>query len=240
MQCILITGAGGNLGTKLRHHLSGHYRLVLTSLHSHGDPNIQPADLSIWDKSWVALFKGVNTVIHLAANPSQRAAWTELVGPNIDMLLNVYEACVTNQVGRLIFASSNHVLSGYQGSDAPILRSDTPPCPGNPYGTTKLLGERIGKHFSDRHGISSINVRIGWNRKGHNNFPDLDTDDWDKKLWLSDRDYCHLMDCCINSPATVRWAVINGVSDNTDTLWDLSEARELVGYSPLDNAFDRR
>ena len=67
--------------------------------------------------------------------------------------------------------------------------------------------------------------------------PELDTDAWSKPLWLSDRDYGQLMDCCIQAPATVRWAVINGVSGNTGTPWDLSEARELVGYSPVDNAF---
>ncbi len=140
----LITGAGGNLGTKLRHYLSDEYELVLSSLHPRGDPSIQPADLSVWDENWVALFAGVDVVIHLAANPSPQAAWADLVSANVDMVLNVCEACVANDVGRLVFASSNHVMSGYQRKDVPLLRSDTPPCPGNPYGATKLFSVRTG------------------------------------------------------------------------------------------------
>jgi nucleoside-diphosphate-sugar epimerase len=237
---VLITGAGGNLGTKLRYYLSGAYELVLTSLHPRGDPSIQPADLSVWDKRWVGVFAGVDVVIHLAANPSPQAAWADLVPANVDMVLNVCEACVANDVGRLVFASSNHVMSGYRRNEVPRLRSDTPPCPGNPYGATKLIGERIGKNFSDRYGVSSINVRIGWNRRGRKHVPGPDMDDWGRKMWLSDRDYCQLMECCINAPSTLQWTIINGVSNNTGTKWDLSEARELVGYHPQDNAFDPR
>jgi len=235
---VLITGAAGNLGTKLRRHLSLRHRLVLISLHPRGNPDIEPADLSIWDRRWVVLFQGVETVIHLAANANHEAAWAELVRPNIDMVLNVYEACAVNKVQRVIFASSNHVLSGYRDRDPLILRSDTPPCPGNPYGASKLMGEHIGKHFSDRRGIASINVRIGWNLRGPDNVPASNADDWNKKMWLSDRDYCHLMDCCIDAPRDLRWAIINGVSDNAGSRWDLGEARELVGYCPTDNVFD--
>ena len=59
-----------------------------------------------------------------------------LIAANIDMLLNVYEACTTAGVSRLIFASSNHVMSGYRDTAIPVLRSDTPPNPGNPYGAS--------------------------------------------------------------------------------------------------------
>jgi nucleoside-diphosphate-sugar epimerase len=235
---ILITGAAGNLGTKLRHHLSRRHRLRLVSLHPGGEAEIQHADLSSWDQRWVDLFEGVDTVVHLAANANHMAAWADLVRPNIDMVLNVYQACVMFAVPRVIFASSNHVLSGYRDSDLPFLSSSAPPCPGNPYGASKLMGEHIGRHFSDRHGISSINVRIGWNLKGSGKIPPSSEEDWHRKMWLSDRDYCHLIDCCIDAPRDLRWAVINGVSNNAGTSWDLCEARDLIGYCPKDDAFD--
>ncbi len=233
---ILITGAGGKLGSRLRHYLEGRYDLLLTSPDARREPEMHPADLSIWNEEWDCLLEGIGTVIHLAANPSPKAPCEGLVSPNIDMVLNVYEAAVAQGVGRVVFASSNHVMSGYRTSKTPILRSDTPPNPGNAYGASKLFGERIGRSFSDRHGISSINVRIGW----YGPEPNPDMDDWDRQMWLSDTDYCHLMKCCIEADPSIRWAVINGVSKNTASRWDLSEARRLVGYSPQDDAFDPR
>jgi hypothetical protein len=209
----------------------------LVSHHSHDDPAIHAVDLSIWDEGWGHLFKDVDVVVHFAANPGPGATWADLVAPNMDMVLNVYQASVANGVKRVVFASSNHVMSGYGGGNVPMLRSDTPPCPGNPYGATKLFGERVGKHFSEYRGISSINVRIGWNRRGDNSAPGPDADDWMRWLWLSDRDYCQLMERCINAPMPLRWTVINGMSNNTGMPWDLTEARELLGYEPEDNAF---
>lgn len=236
---VLITGARGNLGTKLRRHLTGRYQLVLTSRHSGGDQAITSADLGVWDPAWVSLFAGIDVVVHLAANPNHRAPWPELVAPNIDMVLNVYHASVVNHVSRVIFASSNHVLSGYREGELVALGSSTPPRPGNPYGATKLTSERIGKHFSERHGISSINVRIGWNRRGKN-VTGPDNDAWSRWMWLSDRDYCQLMECCILAPVSLRWAVINGVSNNSGSPWKLDEAKALVGYCPQDDAFEVR
>jgi NAD+ dependent glucose-6-phosphate dehydrogenase len=236
---VLITGAGGNLGTKLRQHLHGRYDLVLTSRSGRPNTDIQAADLTDWDAAWVRLFRGVDVVVHLAANPNPASAWSQLVAPNIDMVLNVCEACVANDVGRVVFASSNHVLSGYRQCDLPAtLRSDTPPNPGNAYGASKLFAERIGKSFSERHALSWIAVRIGMNRANYNNTPGPDMNDWSRKMWLSDSDYCQLMECCINASRVPRWIAVNGVSNNTGTRWDLDEARALVGYQPRDNAFD--
>jgi NAD+ dependent glucose-6-phosphate dehydrogenase len=235
---VLITGAGGNLGTKLAHYLNGRYDLLLLGGHIYGNDIAHGFDLSIWDRAWVDMFEKVDVTVHLAANSSPDAAWNELIPANIDMILNIYEACVARSVGRVIFASSNHVMSGYRNGECPLLRSDTPPNPGNPYGATKLVGERIGGSYSERHGISSINVRIGWNRGDRPNVPSPHMGDWERQMWLSDSDYCRLMECCITAPRSLKWAVINGVSNNTGRKWDLTEAKELVGYQPVDDAFD--
>jgi len=236
---VLITGAGGNLGTKLRHHLRGRYDLVLTSRSGRPNTDIQAADLTDWDEAWVQLFRGVDVVVHLAANSNPASAWSQLVAPNIDMVLNVCEACVANDVGRVVFASSNHILSGYRQCDLPpTLQGDTPLNPGNAYGASKLFAERIGKSFSERHALTCIVVRIGTNRAKYNNTPGPHMDDWSRKMWLSDGDYCQLMECCINAGQVPRWVAVNGVSNNTGTRWDLNEARALVGYQPRDNAFD--
>ena len=97
---VLITGAGGNLGTKLRRHLQDRYELVLTSRRKHPPTELHVADLTRWDDAWTALFRGVDVVVHLAANPHPAAVWSELAAPNIDMVLNVCEACVTHSLIR--------------------------------------------------------------------------------------------------------------------------------------------
>jgi NAD(P)-dependent dehydrogenase (short-subunit alcohol dehydrogenase family) len=235
---VLITGAEGNLGAKLASHLQDRYKLVLLGSHVKGNKTGHHFDLSVWDEAWAALFDNVDVAVHLAANPSPSATWTDLIPANIDMVLNVYEACLAGGVSRVVFASSNHVMSGYRHGEIAALCSDTPPDPGNPYGATKLMGERIGKSYSERHGISSINVRIGWNRHNRPNVPSADMGEWGRRMWLSDRDYCQLMECCITAPRSLKWAVINGVSKNTGTRWSLTEAEELLGYRPVDDAFD--
>lgn len=103
---------------------------------------------------------------------------------------------------------------------------------------SKLFAERIGKSFSESHALSWIAVRIGTNRANYNNTPGPHMDDWSQTMWLSDGDYCQLMECYINAGQVPRWVAVNGVSNNTGTRWDLNEARALVGYQPQDNAFD--
>ena len=61
-QTVLITGAAGNLGAKLRHHLEGRYDLRLLDRDPGNDPVIRAVDLSRWDETWAVLFAGVDAV----------------------------------------------------------------------------------------------------------------------------------------------------------------------------------
>jgi NAD+ dependent glucose-6-phosphate dehydrogenase len=172
---VLITGATGNLGTKLRRHLEGRYELRLMDIDPRGDETVVPADLSEWNEEWVEKFQDVNVVIHLAADPMAHQTWPNLIGPNLDAVANVYQAAALGGVDRVIYASSNHVLGGYQHVPEPArLTTDIPPRPGTqyvvggeardstPYGSLKLFGERLGKSVADSIGLSVIAVRIGW------------------------------------------------------------------------------
>jgi NAD(P)-dependent dehydrogenase (short-subunit alcohol dehydrogenase family) len=83
---VLITGAGGNIGTKLRAHFSSlGWTLRLLDADARGDAAIQAADLAEWDDAWVTQFAGVDTVIHLAGNPSPAASWASALRLNIDL-----------------------------------------------------------------------------------------------------------------------------------------------------------
>jgi uronate dehydrogenase len=249
MKTVLITGAAGNLGSKLRRHLSGRFDLRLTDLDPRGDPDVVPADLSRWDDSWPRLFEGVDAVAHLAGCPRAQARWEELIGPNLDGMIHVFEAAVRARVRRLVFASSNHVMGGYKGDCPPgTLTTGLPPRPGTttlvgaelrqtfPYAAGKLFGERLGKCYADVHGLSVIAVRIGWVWAGDNRPEDLPPDrgDWFRRMWLSNRDFCQVMERAIQADGALRFEVVNAMSRNAGMPWDVEHTRAVLGYKPLD------
>ena len=171
-------------------------------------------------------------------------------GPNIDAVVNVFQAAARAGVERVVFASSNHVMGGYSDDPQPArLSTDIPPRPGaryvvqgeqrdsTPYGAAKLFGERLGKCFADSTGMSVIAVRIGWVRPDDNRAGDVPPErgPWFRMMWLSNRDFCQLMERCIEADPSVRFAVVNGMSANTGMPWDIEHTKRLLGYAPQDD-----
>ena len=97
-KAVVITGAAGNLGGKLRRHLRGRHRLCLLDLDPRGDADILAADLSQWDSRWVEQFEGADAVVHLAADPTAQQTWPNLVGPNVDATAHVHLAAARRGV----------------------------------------------------------------------------------------------------------------------------------------------
>jgi NAD+ dependent glucose-6-phosphate dehydrogenase len=238
MTAILITGACGSLGDKVRRHLEAMGKHNLR-LFSHRNPDDDPAmiraDLSVYDDTWTRHFEGVDVVVHLAADASHMASWESIQKLNIDMLLNVYMAAFEKKVKRVVFASSNWVLGGHR-FDGERLSSETAPHPFHPYGAAKLFGERAGKSFSERFGLSVICLRIGYcqrdvpeNRPG----PHMRFGHWGQQMWLSDGDWCRAVERSIEAK-DVPFAVVNVVSDNAGMRWDMDEGERLIGFRPQD------
>jgi uronate dehydrogenase len=249
---VLITGAAGNLGAKLSAHLGG--RADLVRLDRTAGPGVVAADLGDWAGGWPAHFAGVDTVVHLAGDSVAYHDWPELTGPNVDAVLNVFEAAATHGVRRVVFASSNHVMGGYQDvPDVPLTES-LPPKPGlryvadgaerfsGAYAATKLFGERIGRQYAEARGLEVIAVRLGWVWRGDNVPSELPAErgDWFRRMWLSDRDYLHLMDRCLTAELPERFLIVNGMSANAGSRWDLTAAREVLDYAPQDDVSDTR
>jgi uronate dehydrogenase len=250
VKTVLITGAAGNLGTKLRQHLEGRYALRLLDLNPRSDPTISGADLSQWNLEWADHFLGIDAVVHLAADPTAQQTWPKVIGPNVDAVINVFQAAARAGVKRVVYASSNHVLGGYKDDpDAGRLTTDLPPRPGThyvvdgehrdstPYAAAKLFGERLGKCYAEIHRLSVIAVRIGWVRPGENRPQDvpLARGEWFRLMWLSNRDYCQLMEHCLRADVAEPFAVVHGMSANTGMRWDIESTRRLVDYDPQDD-----
>lgn len=233
---ILITGATGNIGGKLRRHFTGlgGFELRLLCNNPGEDPTVTTADLSLYDESWARMFEAVDAVIHLAGDPSPRAEWPSIQRNNIDLTMNVFQAAVRHGARRLIFASSNWAMAGYRfGTER--LTTDLPPWPINPYGHSKLFGERIGRSFAEQAGLSCIAFRIGWCQKEHDNRPGphMTMGRWGQEMWLSDRDLCQAMERAVLVP-DLRFAVLNLMSDNPGMRWDIEETKRAIGYAPRD------
>jgi nucleoside-diphosphate-sugar epimerase len=235
---VLITGACGNIGRKLRSAWEDVYDLILLDATAdEDDPEVFRADLSVFDEEWITHFHGVDTVVHLAANSDELSPLDDLVRPNIDALANVFNAAALAGVDRVVFASSNHVMGGYKDEGDDPITVDLPPRPGNDYGMLKLVGERLGQSLSKAFDLTFIALRIGWVQEGRNR-PETLPDDWARKMWLSNHDLVQLFDAAVEAEIEDRsFVVVNGVSRNHGTRWDLTDAAEILGYLPEDDAF---
>lgn len=236
MPVILITGATGNLGRKLSAHLKAiGWTLKLLDRDSQGDKSVVAADLAEWNDDWATVFEGVDAVVHLAGNPSPKASWASIQRLNIDLTQNVYEAASRAGVARFVFASSNWVLAGYRDTDGP-LTAELDPAPVNAYGASKLFGERMGRSYHERWGMSVICLRIGFCQRGENRpGPQMEMGLWGQAMWLSDRDFCHGVERAVLA-SDIGFTVVNLMSDNPGMRWDISKTRRLLGYAPQDGA----
>ncbi len=246
---VLITGATGNMGRKLRAHLADRCEVRLIDRDPRGDAAVTAADLATWG-DWHLQFQGVDVVFHFAADPEAYKPWPDLIAPNVDGLIHAYHAAALGRVKRVVFASSNHVMGGYQDETAVALGDTTPPRPGlryrvdgvprssTAYAAAKLLGERLGKCYAESHGMETIAVRVGWVWRGGENVPanlPPERGEWFRLMWLSDRDYLQLMDRCLSAELPEKFVIVNGMSANTGMPWDLEPGRRTIGYEPQDD-----
>ncbi|MEJ7138011.1 NAD-dependent epimerase/dehydratase family protein [Amphibiibacter pelophylacis] len=171
------------------------------------------------------LLEGVHALIHLAGTSVERPL-TELIDNNLLALVQIYEGARRHGVRRIVFASSNHAV-GMHG----VGRYLRPGCDFRPdgwYGLSKMWGEGIGRMYWDKHGVETVAVRIGSCLAQPTEFRHLST-------WLSHDDFVRLMDCAVQAP-DVGFQVVWGISANTRSYWDNSEAARAIGYWPQDNA----
>ncbi|RQR32721.1 NAD(P)-dependent oxidoreductase [Burkholderia sp. Bp9143] len=231
---VLVTGSTGNLGAKAMAALNTLDNLEVTGIgrNSTGDPNVITADLECFDRSWAQHFDGVDAVLHLAADPKPVGSWDSITRLNIELALNVFRAAEEAHVRRFVFASSNWVLGGYRFGDE-RLTSGLSPRPVNPYGASKLFVERYGLAAAERTGMSVISLRIGYCQPGANvPGPHMAFGRWGQEMWLGNEDWAQAVIRSVSSPYEGA-AVLNIVSRNHGSRWDLDEAKDTIGYLPV-------
>ncbi|WP_168991573.1 NAD(P)-dependent oxidoreductase [Paraburkholderia sp. UYCP14C] len=231
---VLVTGSTGNLGAKAVAALKTleNVEVIGIGRNSTGDPNVITADLERYDRSWARQFEGVDAVLHLAADPKPVGSWDSITRLNIELALNVFRAAEEARLRRFVFASSNWVLGGYRFRDE-RLTSGLSPLPVNPYGASKLFVERYGLAAAARTGMSVISLRIGYCQPGDNlPGPHMAFGRWGQEMWLGNDDWAQAVIRSVSSPFEGS-AVLNIVSRNHGSRWDLEEAKETIGYDPV-------
>lgn len=236
-RAILLTGAAGNIGRAFRRLAGDRYRLRLSGIEPVQLAPREQAETVVLDVSdptaCRAACRGIDTVIHLAADPSPRAGFYEsLLENNVKGVYNIYRASADQGVRRVIFASSVHAVGGYVAGFQP--HADSAPRPANLYGASKAFGEAIGSVFAAQEGLTNIAIRIG----AFDNPPE-DRDKPDPvaaSAFVSPRDLTQLIERCIVADLT-GFHVVHGLSNNRLTAFDISSTRALVGYAPQDDGF---
>ncbi len=232
---VLITGAAGRIGTFLRKAWDGRYDIVLTDareIPDPGDARVITGDIRDPD-AMVHACTNVDTVVHLAANANPRADFdTQVLPMNIIGVHNIYRAAAECGVRRVIFASSIHAVGAYP-PDVQV-KWDMPVRPCCDYGASKCYGEALGAYFSDSNGLSVIAIRIGAVHSHDGEY--LHHDDRILDIGVSEDDLTQLIGRCVDAPDSIRFAIVNGISNNRFKRLDISHTRDLLGYEPADDA----
>jgi UDP-glucose 4-epimerase len=163
---ILVTGGAGFIGSNLVDKLidEGYKVFIIDNLSSGKKENLNKkaifykADICDLNKI-LPLFKGIDYVFHLAANP--RVVFSvknpiESHKVNVNGTLNVLYASYKNKVKRLIFASSAAVYGNIKKLP---LKENMTPKPVSPYGLHKLIGEYYCKLFSNLYNLEKVCLR---------------------------------------------------------------------------------
>lgn len=233
---VLVTGAAGRIGSYFAEHSQEKYDLrLMVQTHADIAKVERHGEVVVGDLLDIERLKtvceSVDTVVHMAGEPDPSATWQNLLDANIIGTYNIFVAAKAAGCRRVIHASSIHAVSGY-APDVQVKTSE-PVNPGDLYGVSKCFGEALGRYMAEKENLSVIAIRIGAfqpieNAQKEDGLGLLDA-------FVSHRDLNQLINKCVDVEH-LQFAILHGLSDNRFKRLDISDARELVGYAPQDDA----
>jgi nucleoside-diphosphate-sugar epimerase len=230
MAFVLVTGSAGAVGRAVCSELlrRGH---VVRGFDRDPTPGVSEAIVGDVAEAGPVreAVQGVDTVIHLAAEPND-ADFSVLLGPNVVGLFNVMNASRQASVRRVVLASSVQVLA-WNPNRTGAARVDEAE-PGNHYGLTKLWAEQMGEMYARCYAMSVLAVRLAWvvrNADEARKMQRLRRPD----LYFSSRDAGRLFALAVEAER-IGFEVVYGASIEATELFDLEPARRVLGYEPQD------
>ncbi|QCS42172.1 NAD(P)-dependent oxidoreductase [Natrinema versiforme] len=251
MTNIAITGAAGNVGREaIDAFPDDEYDLTLFTHSETEDLDADPIEITDREQ-FIDALEGQDVLIHLAANPSPRAEWDEVSGPNVEGVYNAFEAAEENDLERVVFASSNHAVNMANtasairpestGGSPDAVRPSDPTNPDTYYGVTKVFGEAMGSYYAKRHGFDVVNLRIGWLLTRDELREICDERDaagerYARAMWLSPGDCRRVLNAAATTTLDDSPLIAHGVSDNSERFLSLTETMLDLGYRPQDDS----
>jgi UDP-glucose 4-epimerase len=168
-QKYLVTGGAGFIGSQLVRTLLNHGSVaVIDNLLTGRESNLREVlgqvelhRLDIRDAAGLQpLFRGVDTVFHLAAIPSVPRSIEDPVPShevNIDGTFNVLRAAHRAGVRRVVYAASS---SAYGDTEVLPKTESMAPRPKSPYAAQKLMGEYYCSVFHSCYGLETVSLRF--------------------------------------------------------------------------------
>jgi UDP-glucuronate 4-epimerase len=124
------------------------------------DPAFSLVEADLRDAELTALFDGVDTVYHQAAQPGVRLSWSDGFGEyathNVLVTQRLLEAARDAEIRRFVYASSSSVYGNQERY--PTVETDLPR-PYSPYGVTKLAAEHLCGLYAENWGVSTVALR---------------------------------------------------------------------------------
>lgn len=232
MKNVLITGAAGGVGTRLRKLMKGVYpRIRWSDIRT--PPDLAPdeefvaADLSDI-KQVEKIVTGMDGIVHFGGY-SIEGPWETILQANIIGCYNLFEAAYRAGVKRVVFASSNHAVGFYPRAQK--IGVNVTVHPDSRYGVSKAFGEALGAFYADKHGLRVTCLRIG-------NVGEAPIDQRRLSIWLKTEDLLQLMRIGLEHP-DIRFEIFYGMSNNAAAWWDNSNAYRF-GYKPQGVAEEHR
>lgn len=234
---VLVTGSTGAIGGPVAQWLlsRGHSVRGFARRPSPGLQDYVVGDLSDQDAVRRAV-EGMEVVIHLGAYPNDADFIDVLLEPNVRGLYHICDAAREFGVQRLSLASTLQTVNGHDSSRGTI-RIEDGPAPTNHYALTKVWAEEMGKMYARVHGMSVVNVRIGWLPRNPKEADGLKSAEQGPDVFFSHADAQRFYERVVESPnpAPGEAVTVFAISKpkNKERL-DLEPARRILGYQPQD------
>lgn len=228
---LLITGAGGIVGSGLRPYLAAEYdlRLSMRDAVPDLDPSLETVIGDIADPEVIArAVEGCDAILHLAAVHGTGITFDETLDVNYTGLVALMEAAVAQGVRHVIFASSNHGWGMWPRSASPLVDT-APPRPDGWYGVSKIFGEAVMALYADTRGMRTTSLRIG-------NCGPAVADERRQHMWISFADLAQLVRLSLDREDFGHRAVF-ATADCATPFFDTTGARAM-GFTTTDRPED--
>ena len=228
MRRVLLTGATGRIGGSFFEEIREKYwfRLAsrsvakMTDVEPHETFPLDVADLDACQEAC----RDIDTVLHLAANPSPQAGFYEaLLDQNLKGAYNIFQAALDQGCRRVVYASSIQLARGLPAGHAGLRRHADQ---GRQH-VRRVQGLcRVGRALLLQGARSVLPVRARGQLHGQLR---LHGGRRTRRLsaWISERDMNQLFMRAIEADDGLMYAILHGVSDNRFKRLDIRKTRPL-------------